>query len=263
MKDIIYVTGCSWSAGAELADGEFFTGWPGIVDLASDYQKSFAREWFLTKRNPQMDQYLDREGLDWVFKQEAREKALAWPSRLAELSGHTVINAAVNGCGQEEAVMAARKDILMLKSQGHKVRVISQLTSPYRWVWPQTYTVGHNRPWASILVSAQYRTGSPEDRAQKAYMSWPKDLCELKWLNDLANLIDLCRSHEIPIGLMQAWSWEFDPSQFGPLWDYISPYMILGETIDQRFGHNQRLPGGHPTQQTHNDLAQWINETLL
>jgi len=260
MNEIIYVSGCSWTAGAELADHLHFSRHPGVVDTGSTYQMDHARKWFLTERDPQIAGFLAQDP-QWLSKLETQEKSMAWPAELTRITGRDVINAAANGCGQEEALMAAREDILVLLRKGYSVRVIAQLTSPYRWMFPNLHTA--NRPWASVLVGNEYRPGSPEALAQRAFMAWPKRLAEIKWLNDIANLINFCTSKGIPIMMMQAWTWEFDPREHGILWDEIAPYIISAQTIDELFGHSQRNPGGHPTQRTHNELAAWLKEQLL
>lgn len=253
---IIYATGCSWTAGAELLDQEVFTGSPGPVDLSSDYARTWGRDWFINSRMSQMQQKLSAHGPDWVFELADQERTRAWPARLATLTGHEVINAAVNGAGQEQILIQARKDLKHL----HDVTVIAQLTSPYRWMYPNLYT--EREPWGSILVSNAYDPKSPEYLAQQAFRAWPKQAAEEKWLNDILNLIDYCGQRGFKLHLIQAWNWEFNPDEYPELWQDIKPYLLSDLTVDQQFGHNQRNPGGHPTQQTHNELAQWLSEKL-
>lgn len=253
---MIYATGCSWTAGAELADSEVFARWPGAVDLKSDYQRQWHRDWFLKDREQQLRTLLDQQGPDVVFKIADREKSLAWPARLAALTGKTVKNAALNGSCQELCLIQARED---LRGQ-ENVKIIAQLTSPYRWLYPNLYT--REQPWTAVLVGNYYDPKSPEHAAFTAFMAWPKESAEIKWLHDVINLIQFARLNGHDLKLIQAWDWEFRPEDYPDLWREIKPYMISDQTIDQQFGQGQRNPGGHPTQSTHDRLATWLAERI-
>lgn len=248
--------GCSWTAGAELADPETFSDWPGIVDLTSDYSRRWSRDWFVNRREPQLINMIDRAGPDVIFELEQRERARAWPALLAEIGGHTVINAAKNGAGQEQLLLQIREDL----QDSEPCTVIAQLTSPYRWLYPNLYT--RTQPWTSVLVSVSYEPGSPEHHAQQAFRAWPKESAEIKWMIDLLNLIDYCSLRGHRLWMIQAWDWEFNPNEYPELWAQIEPYMISSQSIDQQFGHSQRMPGGHPTAATHRELAEWFADRL-
>ncbi len=253
---MIYCLGCSWTAGAELVDSELFAGWPGAVDLGSEYSRRWSRDWFVNTRMTELEKIINDRGPGFVFELERRERERAWPAELARLTGRTVQNRAVNGAGQEQLLIQAREDLRDQES----VTVILQMTSPYRWLFPNLYT--REQPWASVLMGNRYVPGSPEDLAQRAFMAWPKESAEIKWLNDVINLIEFCRLRRFGISLIQAWDWEFDPQEQSALWSQIEPYLISDRSIDQMFGGNQRNPGGHPTQQTHDQLAQWLAAQL-
>jgi len=251
---LIYCNGDSYAAGAELADHLFFKDHPGYTE--TDQQPS-TRQW--QQRN------FDKISIAERPRYVAEGKARAWPSKIGVLTGHSVINSAVNGASMEAIATTTINDLIKLKKTEESIIAIIQIT------WCSRIYLADRGVFRSVLL--QNVETIPEktiaDQAKLRILSETDETLYTAWLYQLIRIKDFCASNNIRLLFVDSASHVC--SQFGnkyPSLALLEEYLNLNDIIVdsmakyQRHGSLNQCPAGHYVERIHDEFAQHLS-TLL
>jgi hypothetical protein len=140
---LIYCTGDSYTEGSGLADAVMFPDdFPGLIDNANP--DSASKSIWTNKRSS----LIARDA--FVFEKLRQENLKrAWPSQLANITGHKVINGGVGGATMQSMAMTLIHDIESIISQNNTIdKVFISLTGIERIPILNTYPIKDYIPLA-------------------------------------------------------------------------------------------------------------------
>jgi len=137
-KEIIYVNGCSFTGGTDIAD-ELYEQYPGHISLdyainTTGHPEAFdrSRQYFNWK------QTLVANDPDGHILEE--EKKLRWSNVLSNILGIDVINNSCAGTDNQSMIIRTCNDIAKLQRQGHVIKkIIIQFTCRTRFSYVRSW----------------------------------------------------------------------------------------------------------------------------
>jgi len=141
-KEIVYVNGCSFTAGTDIAD-DSHEQYPGHISVnyalkTTGLQESYdlARQYFNWKNS------LD---IDTVRSLIYREQQLRWTSILSNILNVDIINNSCSGTDNQSMIIRTCNDIAKLQAQGHVIKkIIIQFTCRTRFSYVRSWDTSEN-----------------------------------------------------------------------------------------------------------------------
>lgn len=269
---VLYVNGCSYTAGSETVDHTVFSDWPGYSINGNNDARGM--EWFRGSRAKQLDAIYKKDGLEGLLAFKELERSHAWPSHLGKLLDVAVVNDSMSGSSQEKITLSSIEGLTkLLKTYAAKdITAIIQLTSPYRALYPNFDSLAPNdiEPFSSVLASESYQGDSKRQLAQQAFSNWPFKHMELKYAYDINHLINYCIVNDINVKILYAWPIELSHILKEDMYHVLIEKINKHNIADNFYFSNMEMferdsqvvkitaPGLHPIEESHIKLATFI-----
>lgn len=163
---IVYCNGDSFVAGTELAD-YMLPEYPGCLPFnASETLRQKNREWIGKTYTKSHEWSTVRHSHRHFIEDE--ERARAWPTKLHNLLGCEVINAALGGSSMDRIARSTVTDLISLQKENDSIVAVIGTTGMDR------YEVAHDsQPWVDIIP--HYSTHSNTEEIINYKLKYEKD----------------------------------------------------------------------------------------